>query len=90
MTVLQLELPEALTERLREVADERNLSLDKAVVEVLEDYFDGEDEMEDTPNEKILRDIKESFRDALAGRTRPIEELLAELDDEMVANANTD
>jgi predicted transcriptional regulator len=26
MTVLQLELSEALTERLREVADERNLS----------------------------------------------------------------
>jgi predicted transcriptional regulator len=64
------------------------ISLDEVAVEVLEDYFDGEDKMEDTPNEVVLASLRAALEDVKAGRVGPIEELFAELDQELEKNDN--
>jgi hypothetical protein len=81
--------PEAI-ERLKEEADRQHVPLTDVVREALQTYVADLDEpdYEDTPNEEILNDLPEAFRDVFAGRTRPIEELFAELDDELVYNAD--
>jgi hypothetical protein len=81
--------PEAV-ERLQEEAERQHVPLTDVVRDALQMYVADLDEpdYEDTPNEEILNDLREAFRDVFAGRTRPIEDLFAELNEELVHNAD--
>ena len=84
-------LPPKMMERLQAEAERQQLPLPELVRDAIETYLEEIEEIfEDTPDEKILADLKEALGDALAGRTRPIEELFAEVDQEMADDAHTD
>jgi predicted transcriptional regulator len=79
---LKLSLPDELLATLQREAEERDLSLDEIVVDVLHDYFD------EPTKEDILMGIHQGMRDALMGNTRPAHEFLDELDQEIADDAN--
>jgi predicted transcriptional regulator len=79
---LKVELPDKIFQRLQDEAQRRNLPLDEMVSAALLDYFD------EPSDEEILNTIRESMQDALAGRVRPIDEVLAELKQEFDFDAN--
>jgi predicted transcriptional regulator len=75
--------PEAL-ERLQAIANDEQTTLEPLVREALEHYFELEDEndeepIEDTPDEVILESLRRALEDMAAGRTRPAQDVLAEL-----------
>ena len=76
MSEMILQLPAALQSRLQEAAERRHMAVDELVQAAIADYLDDEDEPTD---DEILNDIAQGIRDALAGRTRPIEEVMAEI-----------
>jgi predicted transcriptional regulator len=80
MTILtiQLTLSDEALARLKEEAQERKLPIEVLISERLEDEFNEPTEAE------ILETIRQSMRDSLAGNTRPVDEVLAELEDEKV------
>ncbi len=79
---LKLTLSETILAQLRDIAQQRGLSVDAIVSEVVEDFFD------DPTDEEILQGIREGMLDALAGRTRPAREVLAELKQNRSGNAD--
>jgi predicted transcriptional regulator len=74
--------PEAL-ERLQAIANDEQTTLEPLVREALERYFElddeGEEPLEDTPDEVILESLRRALEDMAAGRTRPAQDVLAEL-----------
>lgn len=79
---LKVQVSDEVLGQLRVTADERELSINDIVSEMLEGYYD------DPTHEEILKGIREGMRDALAGRTRPAREVLAELKQEQASDAN--
>lgn len=79
---IQLKLSDETLARLKEEAQERNLPIDVLISERLEDEFNEPTEVE------ILETIRQSMRDSLAGNTRPVDEVLAELEDEFDFDAD--
>ncbi len=73
---LKLTLSEVVLTQLRDIAQQRGLSLDALVSEAIEDYLD------DPTDEEILASIKRGMQEALAGDVRPAHEVLDELENE--------
>ena len=73
---VKLKLSDEVLEYLQREAENRKIPLDEVVSDVLEDYF------EEPTKEEILESIRESLRDGLAGKVRPVDEVLAELKEE--------
>jgi predicted transcriptional regulator len=82
-TTIELEqiLPPEVYERLQAEANRLQSSLSDVVREAIEEYLDisDEEEYEDTPDEKIIADIREGLRQALNGEGVPADEALAAL-----------
>ncbi len=81
-TTIELEqiLPPEVYERLQAEATRLQASLSEVVREAIEEYLDmPDDDYEDTPDEKIIADIREGLRQALNGEAVPAEEALAVL-----------
>jgi predicted transcriptional regulator len=75
MSELTLQLSDEVLNRLQIEAKRQQIPLTDLVREVIESYLD-----EDEPTkEEVLADLREAMRDALAGRTLPADELIAEL-----------
>jgi predicted transcriptional regulator len=73
---VKLKLSDEVLQYLQREADNRKISLDEVVSDVLEDYFD------EPTKEEILEGIRQSMLDVLAGNVRPADEVLAELKEE--------
>jgi len=71
-----LQLPHEMADRLHEAAERHHKPVDELIKEAIAVYLDDEDE---PTNEEILENLREAMRDALAGRTRPAEEVMAEI-----------
>lgn len=85
MSELVLHLPDEIVTRLQSVAEREQVSLDELVQEAVESYLD---EQEEPTKETLLEDLRQSMRDALAGQTRPADEVLAELRQKHQINAD--
>lgn len=83
MVNVTLQLPDELAEAAQDaglLTTERVAAWLQSELENLgESDLDDEIPLEDTPDETILANFREAWRDALAGRTRPIEALFVEL-----------
>lgn len=75
MTELTLQLPDAILERLESEAQRQKTPLSDVVLTAIERYLDDDE----PTKEEILDSLRQSMQDALAGRVRPVEEILAEL-----------
>lgn len=77
MTIdVKLTLSDEIMEYLLREAENRKVSLDKVVSEVVEAYFD------DPTREELLAGLRTALLDVVAGNTHPARELLAELKEE--------
>lgn len=76
---LQIDLPDELATRLQSRAEEAGVSVDVLVRDGVQRVLD--DEYREKTEEEILASIRRGILDAKAGRTRPIAELWAELDE---------
>lgn len=73
-------LSEKTLERLQAKAQRQQTAITALVREAIEEYLeDVEEELEDTPDEKILADLKEAWHEAMTGQTIPAEEALKAL-----------
>lgn len=70
-------LPPEIFERLQAEADRQRSPLDQVVREAIETYLENPDE--DTPDAKILTDLRAAWREALTGQTISADEVLAAL-----------
>jgi predicted transcriptional regulator len=77
-------------ERLQTEAERQNTTLNMLVREAIEEYLDQEAEFEDTPNEKILADLREALLDVKAGNVRPAHEVLEEMRHELAQDDDED
>ena len=77
---VQLTLSKKLARIITQEAQDRNVSVDDLISQYLEAYY--EPEYEDTPDEQILADLRQGFRDIKKGNYRPAREFLAELKNE--------
>ena len=84
MTTIELTLSDDLLERLQSESVRRNMPVAEVVNVALEQYFE-DDEPSD---EEILESIRQSMIEVLAGRVRPVDEVLAELKQEFDFNAD--
>ena len=85
MSEFTLQLPDDVLTRLQSVAERQQIPLDDLVREVIEGYLDEEDE---PTKETLLEDLRQSMHDALAGRTRPADEVIEELRRKHQTNAD--
>ncbi len=80
-TTIELEqiLPPEVYERLQAEATRLQASLSEVVREAIEEYLDiaDENDYEDTPDEKIIADIRQGLHEALTGQTIPADEAMA-------------
>ncbi len=77
MTIdVKLTLSDEIMAYLRREAENRKVSLDKVVSEVVEGYFD------DPTREELLAGLRTALLEVVAGKTHPARELLAELKEE--------
>jgi predicted transcriptional regulator len=89
MSHITIELPETLMALLQAEAEKQQISVNTLIQDAIMEYLYGEEpEYEDTPDEEILAGLREALEDVKAGRIRPIEELFAEVDAEMLEHAN--
>lgn len=84
MTTLEVKLniSDEVLEYLQREAKQRKVALAVVVSEVLAYYF------EEPTKEEILESIRESLREGLAGKVRPVDEVLAELKAEFGIHAD--
>ncbi len=66
MSKLTVKLPDDLLNRLRSAAERQQISVDALVQAAVEDYLANE-----PTHETLRKDLRQSMRDALEGRTRP-------------------
>jgi predicted transcriptional regulator len=86
MSKLTLQLPDDILTRLQSEAERQQIPLDDLVREVIENYLSGEDD--EPTKEELLDDLRQSMLDALAGRTRPADEVIEELRRKHQSNAD--
>lgn len=79
---VRLKLSDEVLEYLQRESENRQVPLDDVVSDVLADYFD------EPTKEEILENIRESLRDGLAGKVRPVDEVLSELKQELGLHAD--
>jgi hypothetical protein len=79
---IKLNLSDEVLEYLQRESEKRKVSLDDVVSEVLSDYFD------EPTDDEILENMREALRDGLAGKVRPVDDVLAELKQELGFHAD--
>ena len=78
-----------VAEKLLAEAERQNIEPAQLAQEAIEIYLDElDDEIEDTPDEKVLADLRAALEDVKAGRTRPARDVLAEIRQELVEEAD--
>jgi len=84
MVEFTLKLPDEVLSRLESEAKRQQIPVNDLVREVIETYLD-----EDEPTkEELLADLRQSMIDAIAGRTRPADEVIEELRQKYPTNAD--
>jgi predicted transcriptional regulator len=86
MRELTVQLSETLLERLQTIAKNQHTPLETVVESALEQYIESEEELEDAPDptpEEILRMIEASEEEIKAGKIKTIEQVLAEIREEL-------
>lgn len=79
-TTIELEqiLPPEVYERLQAEAQRQQVSLNEVVRDAIEEYLTVDDEeYEDTPDEKIIADIRQGLHEAMTGQVIPADEAMA-------------
>jgi hypothetical protein len=79
---IQLQISQEAYHQLQDEVKRRDITLNELLTEVIDDFLDqppSEEEMEDTPKEKILADLREAWKETLTGKTYPAKEALATL-----------
>ena len=81
---LMLQLPTEVVKQLETEADNQKRPVNELIYKAIKLYMEAlnlhdENEMEDTPDEEILADLRQSLREFQTGQTRPIEELFNEV-----------
>ena len=79
---LRLEVSDEIVEYLKAEAKNRQVSLDMVFGDILTDYFT------ELTDDQILESIKVGMKQALAGEGRPAREALAEVDCDVMGNAD--
>ena len=85
MNKLTVQLPDDVLTRLQNAAERQQIPLDDLVREVIESYLAEDDE---PTKEELLDDLRQGMRDAVAGRTRPADEVIEELRRKHSTNAD--
>ena len=73
-----IQTPQALEQQLLQLATQQNLSLDRFILQSLEEIVLDFDE---TPKAEILAGLQRALEDVKAGRLSPVEDLWDDLDD---------
>ena len=73
-----IQIPQALEQQLLQLATQQNLSLDRFILQSLEEIVLDFDE---TPKAEILAGLQRALEDVKAGRLSPVEDLWDDLDD---------
>jgi len=87
MTELTVQLPDDLLARIHAEANRLKVPAEAVVSTVLAQHFAADEDDEPTKAE-ILDSIRESVRAALAGDTRPVDDVIAELKKEFDFDAD--
>lgn len=82
---LPLSLSDEVMAYLEEKAQNQQVTIADIVLEAIDAYVEHDIELS---KEEILNNIEDAMRDALAGKTRPAHEVLAELRQELGSDAN--
>lgn len=88
MSILSIEIPDKLLERLQMVAKEQETSLDELVQGVLLEHFDDGVWDNDPSPEEIKQMVEEAIKDYEAGNYQTADEVLAELRRELIEDAD--
>ncbi|MCU0481323.1 MAG: hypothetical protein MUE54_08935 [Anaerolineae bacterium] len=86
MTPLTINIPDETFSQLKELADDALISIEQVVNNMIQAGLEDED----TPDEEIIYDIRQALKEDLAGDVRPLEDVLDELRQELMQNANKD
>jgi predicted transcriptional regulator len=73
-----IQIPQALEQQLLQLATQQNLSLDRFILQSLEEIVL---DFDDTPKAEILAGLQRALEDVKAGRLSPVEDLWDDLDD---------
>jgi len=73
-----IQIPQALEQQLLQLATQQNLSLDRFILQSLEEIVLDFDH---TPKAEILAGLQRALEDVKAGRLSPVEDLWDDLDD---------
>ena len=73
-----IQIPQALEQQLLQLATQQNLSLDRFILQSLEEVVL---DFDDTPKAEILAGLQRALEDVKAGRLSPVEDLWDDLDD---------
>ena len=73
-----IQIPQALEQQLLQLATQQNLSLDRFILQSLEEIVL---DFDDTPKAEILAGLQRALEDVKAGRLGPVEDLWDDLDD---------
>ena len=84
MNPLTVQLPDAVLNRLQSEAERLQVPLDDLVRAAIDRYLNDDE----PTKEAILENLRQSMRDALAGRVRPARAVLAELRREIGTDAD--
>jgi predicted transcriptional regulator len=84
MVEFTLQLPDEVLDRLQDKAQRQHIPIHDLVREVIESYLDDDD----LTKEEILENLRQGMQDALAGRTRPADEVIDELRRKYPSNAD--
>lgn len=75
-------------QRLQEEATRTKVDVAEIVRDALETYLDDEEELEDTPDEKILADFRQGWHEAMTGKTVPADVALKRLREKLANERN--
>lgn len=80
--------PTEALQRLEKKANQQNISVMSLIRQVLQDYLDDDEPFEETSDEAIEQGFLQGWHDAMTGKTRPIADILREI--QQNANDNQD
>jgi metal-responsive CopG/Arc/MetJ family transcriptional regulator len=87
MSILSIEIPDELLQRLEALAREHSTSLDELVQATLLDLI-HEEEDDEPSKEEILQNMKASLKEALSGKAPDALDAIAELRRELDEDAD--
>jgi predicted transcriptional regulator len=81
MSILSIEIPDELLERLHALAREHSTSLNELVLDVLAEYVEDDEAWDNDPSpEEIKRMVEEAIKDYESGNYLTFDEMKAELE----------